>query len=137
DGPVDQDGMRHHSIEQLLVAQRRVAKAKLRIGRAFLAQQLSHRYAHARDKLSQHVPRWRCLQIFDDMRFNARITDHRQRVARGTAIRVMIDDDVHDLPHAALLRGDDAPSAWPISVSLVRSDALSRLATGRDVKAEM
>src|SRR5690606_16846766 len=95
------------------------------------------RYAHARNKSGQHLARRRCLQIFDDMRLDARIADHRQRVARGAAIGIVIDDDVHGRLHAALLRGDDAPSDWPISVSLVRSDALSRLATGRDVKAEM
>src|SRR5690606_36328231 len=92
---------------------------------------------HARDELGEHVPRRRCLEIFDDMRLDARIADHRQGVARSAAIRVVIDDNVHGLPHAALSRGDDAPSDWPISVSFVRSDALSRLATGRDVKAEM
>ena len=91
----------------------------------------------SRDKPSQHVPRWRRLQIFDDMRLDARIADHRQGVARSPAIRVVIDDDIHGLPHAALFLGDDAPSDWPISVSFVRSDALSRLATGRDVNAEM
>src|SRR3546814_20690363 len=71
------------------------------------------------------------------MRLDARIADHRQGVARSPAIRVVIDDDIHSLPHAALFLGDDAPSDWPISVSFVRSDALSRLATGRDVNAEM
>src|SRR3546814_13552831 len=71
------------------------------------------------------------------MRLDARIADHRQGVARSPAIRVVIDDDIHGLPHAALFLGDDAPSDWPISVSLVRSDPLSRLATGRDVNAEM
>src|SRR3546814_17130247 len=64
------------------------------------------------------------------MLLDARIADHRQGVARSPAIRVVIDDDIHGLPHAALFLGDDAPSDWPISVSFVRSDALSRLATG-------
>src|SRR3546814_11110575 len=71
------------------------------------------------------------------MRLDARIADHRQGVARSPAIRVVIDDDIHGLPHAALFLGDDAPSAWPISVSFVRSDALSRLATGWDGNAEI
>src|SRR3546814_13525968 len=80
--------MRHHGIEQLRLAQSRVAKAKFGIRRAFLTEQLSRRYTHARDKPSQHIPRWRRLQIFDDMRLDARIADHRQGVARSEARRV-------------------------------------------------
>src|SRR3546814_10342622 len=92
--------MRHHGIEQLRLAQSRVAKAKFGIRRAFLTEQLSRRYTHARDKPSQHIPRWRRLQIFDDMRLDARIADHRQGVARSPAIRVVIDDDIHGLPRS-------------------------------------
>src|SRR3546814_3439427 len=39
--------------------------------------------------------RRRRLEIFDDMRLDAGIADQAERVARGAAIRVVVDNNVH------------------------------------------
>ncbi len=54
--PVDQDRMRQHEIDQLVVGPFRIGEAELRIGRAFLAQQACAAHLHGaqqRDKLSR------------------------------------------------------------------------------------
>src|SRR3546814_6170553 len=61
---------------------------------ALLPQQRTRRYARARDKFDQQRPARRCLQIFDDMRLDPGVADHGQCIARGHALRVMVDDDV-------------------------------------------
>src|SRR3546814_19811316 len=67
------------------------------------------------------------------MRFDAGIADHGQRIARGSAFRIVVDDDVdrrlrvgHSHAPALTL----APSLWPISLRLRRIAISSRLASG-------
>src|SRR3546814_7862313 len=77
-----------------LVAKTFIAKPEVGVGRALLPQQRTRRYARARDKFDQQRPARRCLQIFDDMRLDPGVADHGQCIARGPALRVMVDDDV-------------------------------------------
>src|SRR3546814_2305856 len=112
----------------------RIAKAKLGIGRALLAQQREDGDIHARDEVLKHRPARRRLEIFDDMRLDTGIADQAQGVARCAAIGIVIADDVHDRPHATSGSGKVAPSLRPTSRSLVPSAALSRLAIGRAVQ---
>src|SRR3546814_998178 len=74
------------------------------------------------------------------MRFDAGIADHGQRIARGSAFRIVVDDDVdrrlrvgHSHAPALTL----APSLWPISLSLRRIAISSRLASGSARNSEI
>lgn len=82
-------------IEQFVIAKLRIAKFQLLKWRFFLAQELAHGDAHACDQLLEQRPRRRRLQIFDDMRLDAGIADHGERVARRPAIAVVVDDHIH------------------------------------------
>ena len=93
--PVDQDRMRQHEIDQLVVAPFWIGKPQLCIGRALFAQQRAHRNPHRLDQFDQPRTAWRILQIFYDMRLFAALPDHGQRVARGAACRVMVDRHAH------------------------------------------
>jgi hypothetical protein len=46
DRPVDQDRMRQHEIDQLVIAPFGIGKPEFRIGRALLAQQRANRDCH-------------------------------------------------------------------------------------------
>jgi len=137
DRPVDEDGMRQHHVDKLVFGQLRIVKPQFGIGRSLLAQKVAGGDPHAGDELGEHRPARRCLQILDDMRLDAGIADHGQRVARRAAVGVVIDDDVHNRAHAALGRGDVDPSLRPISRSFVPRAALSRLSIGSAAKTEI
>src|SRR3546814_9654446 len=105
---------------------------------ALLAQQGARGDAGADDEACQQGTRRRSLEVLDDMRFDAGISDHGQRIARGSAFRIVVVDDVdrrlrvgHSHAPALTL----APSLWPISLSLRRIAISSRLASGRDRKS--
>ena len=102
--------------------------------RSFLAQNLAHRQARAFEQLRQKQPRRRAFEIFDDMRLDAGVADHRQRVARGFASGVVVNDDIHQ---ATSGRGFDAPGILPFSRTCAAIDSLSRLSSGRFVKTEI
>src|SRR3546814_12676658 len=68
--------------------------------------------------------RRRCLQIFDDMRFDAGVANERERVARRPALGIVIDNDVGG--HAPVSRSPVAPSMPPISFNL-RAIAISSM----------
>src|SRR3546814_3200707 len=86
--------MRHHRVDEGVVVETFVAEAEVREGRSLFAQQRTRGDAGAPDKLLKQCARRRCLQIFDDMRLDARIANHRKRVARRAAFRIVVDDDV-------------------------------------------
>ena len=65
------------------------------IRRALLTQNLAHGQAGASEQLRQQQPRRRAFEIFDDVRLDPGIADHREHVARRSACRVVVDDDVH------------------------------------------
>jgi hypothetical protein len=50
--------------------------------------------AHAFDQRFQQSAARRRFQILDDVRLDAGVADETERVARGAAFRVVIDDDV-------------------------------------------
>ena len=90
------------------------------VGRALLADDVADRDAHAVDELPQQEPGRRRLQVLDDVRLDAGIADHGQRVAGRAAIRVVVDDDVHGKPQAwrrskGRTVAGVAPSRRPIS----------------------
>src|SRR3546814_10319693 len=86
--------MRYHLVDQRVVIGTFVAEAEFGKGRPFLAEERAGRDARARYHLFEQLARWRRLQIFDDVRLDAGVADHRQRVARRSAIGIMVDDDV-------------------------------------------
>ena len=86
--------MLDHRVDELVVGERGVAMTKLGIWRALLAQQGAWGDAHAGDQRYEARAVRRRLEILDDVRFNAGVLDHRQRVARRPALRVVIDDDI-------------------------------------------
>src|SRR3546814_12703190 len=94
----------------------------------------------AGDEAFQQGTRRRSLEVLNDMRFDPGIADHGQRIARGSAFGLVVDDDVarlilmgHSLAPALAL----APSLWPISLSLRRVAISSRLASGSARNREM
>jgi hypothetical protein len=93
--PVDQDRVRQHEIQQLIVAPFRIGKPKLRVRRALFAQQPANRKPHRLDQPDQPLAARRVLQIFDDFGFGAGLPDHGERIARRPAGRVVVDGDAH------------------------------------------
>src|SRR3546814_19090907 len=82
----------------------------------------------------------RSVEVLNDMRFDPGIADHGQRIARGSAFGIVVDDDVarlilmgHSLAPALAL----APSLWPLSLSLRRVAISSRLARGSARNSEL
>jgi len=73
--------MRHHRIEQRIVAQRRVVEPEVVIGRALAAQHVAHGNAHAPDQIGEGRAIGRRLEVFDDDRLLATVADQRERVA--------------------------------------------------------
>jgi hypothetical protein len=132
--PVYQDRVRLDGVEQPFVGERRVAKPEVVKGRALFAQDLAHCQAGAIQQLRQEQPRRRAFEVFDNVRLDPGIADHREHVARSPACRIVIDDDIH---HATSGLGLDAPSSCPISRSFAFSDILSRLLIGRLTKIEI
>src|SRR5690606_42094511 len=55
-------------------------------------------HPHGRQKFHQTLPGGRIFQIFDDHRLHAACPDHRQRIARRAAFRVVINSDGHWAP---------------------------------------
>ena len=126
--------MRIDRVKQHVVGKRRVAKPKLVVRRALLAQNLAHRYPGAIKQLNQQQPSGRALEIFDDVRLDPRIADHSEGVARSFACRIVVDDDVH---HATSGLGLVAPSSVPISRNFAVNDNLSRLLIGKLTKIDI
>src|SRR3546814_3745220 len=114
--------MLHHRVDQLHVRQGRIVEPEFGERRAFFTQQLARGDTGPRDQAFQHRARGRRLEIFDDVRLDPGIADHGERVARGPAFGIVIDDDDEghwaspSLACALVL----APSSRPISASLLR-----------------
>ena len=64
------------------------------IGRALYADDVAHGNTHALDERFQQRAARRGFQILDHVRLDAGVTDETQSVARGAALRIVIDDDV-------------------------------------------
>jgi hypothetical protein len=88
--------MLHHRVEMLRVGQVGVAEIQFGKGRALFAEQRARGDTHPVDELYQQLSARRRLQILDDMRLDASISDHCERVARRPAGGIMVDDNVHD-----------------------------------------
>src|SRR5258707_13542260 len=97
DRPVDQDRMRQHEIDQLLVTPFRIGKPEFGVGRCLLAEQGGNRNSHRLDQFDQPRPAWRILQIFDYLRFLAALPYHRERIARRAAVGIVIDRHPHKI----------------------------------------
>src|SRR3546814_5890676 len=76
-----------------------------------------------------------CLQIVDDMRLDARIANHRKRVARRAAFRIVVDDDVGG--HSADSARAVEPSVRTISLSFRSITITSMLQRGSARNCEM
>src|SRR5690606_21095328 len=134
DRSVDQDGVLVDRVEKLIVSQREIAKPKLFVRGALLAEDTTERSSRSLHELSQQRSRRRCLQMLYNMRFDSRIADHRMRVARGPAFGVVVDDHVHAGSHAVAAA---ETSSFPISRNLDWSDIRSIEASGSARKAEI
>ena len=97
DRPVDQDRMRQHEIDQLVVAPFGIGKPEFGVGRALFAQQRANRNSHRLDQFDQPRTVRRVFQIFDHLRLLAALPDHRQRVARRAAVGIVIDRHAHKI----------------------------------------
>src|SRR5258706_3367508 len=97
DRPVDQDRMRQHEIDQLLVTPFRIGKPEFGVGRYLLAQQCANRNSHRLDQLDQPRAAWRILQIFDYLWLLAALPYHRERIARRAAVGIVIDRHAHKI----------------------------------------
>ena len=100
DRAIDEDWMRHHGVDQLIVRQRGIVQLQLVVGRSLFTQQIARGNPHAFDQARQFGPARRRLQIFDDARFGAAIADEAERVARGAASRIVVDGNVDGGAHA-------------------------------------
>ncbi|KGJ12639.1 hypothetical protein IT40_00475 [Paracoccus versutus] len=56
EGAIDEDRVRHHGVEQCVIAQFWIAKAEVGIGRSFLPQDRAGRQAGALDELREQRP---------------------------------------------------------------------------------
>jgi len=122
--------MRHHRVDQGIIGQRRIIQTKVGIACALFAQQGAGCDPHPFDELHQQRARRRGLQILDHMRLDARVADHRERVARRAAGRVVIDHDVHgqaftvavgSQAHASAAMAGAQISGWPWQQSRIRN----------------
>ena len=119
DGAVDQDRMRHHGVEKLILSERRVTEPKLMVGRSLSPKDVADRAAHALNELPEQKPGRRRLEIFD-LFGSIPALRIRPRVLREATIRVVVDDDVYGRPQTEQrLKGvtlpDEAPPNWPMS----------------------
>ena len=87
--------MRHHLVEQIFVAELRIVQPEVIVRRAFLPEQGPHGNSHPFDHLHEQRAGRRRLKVFNDMRLNACVVNQAKGVARRSAVRVVIDDDVH------------------------------------------
>ena len=85
--------MRDHRVQHSGVAHPFVKQAELDRRRALDPQDIARTGAHRRKQFLQQAVCPAGAAISDDVRREARGLDHRQRVARRTAIRVVIDGD--------------------------------------------
>src|SRR5580704_16038203 len=128
--------MRLECIEQGVLGEVAVVKPRFAKNRFLIAQQGTQRHARAGRKLTYQGPRRRGFQIFDDMRLDARVADKAERIARCTATRIMVDDDIH-WRHAKCGRRFAAPSVWPISCRRPPSVNWSRLLSDKLLSMEI
>jgi hypothetical protein len=82
--------MRQHEADQLVVVPFGIAQTKFGIGRALFTEQCPHRNAHRLDEFDQPRAIRRMLQLFDHHGFLPALLDHRQGVARGAAVGIVI-----------------------------------------------
>jgi len=68
DRAIDQDRMRHHEIDQLLVRPFGIAEAEFGVRGALFPQERADRNPHRRDQLLEALSARRVLEIFDDGR---------------------------------------------------------------------
>ena len=92
---IDEDGVRHHGVDQLVIRQGGIVQLQFVVGCSLPAQQITHRNPHAADQTYQLLPARRGFQIFDDDRLFAAVADQAEDVARRAACRVVVDRDRH------------------------------------------
>jgi hypothetical protein len=80
DRPIDEDGMRDHRVEQIIIAKTWIIQPKLGVGRALLPKKIARTNSHRLDQPGERFARWRVFKILDDLRCLAGLADHRQRV---------------------------------------------------------
>ncbi len=95
DGPLDQNRIGSHRLDQLLVGEGRIVKAQFAVEGALLADQVARRDADRCDEFTQLGGIGRGLQVFDDLRLVPGLAYRGERLARGGACRVVVDGDAH------------------------------------------
>ena len=75
----------------------RVVEFQRMIGRTLDANDITRGDAHAFDKGFQQRAARRGFKILDHMRLNARIADQPERIARGAALGIVVNDHVNGM----------------------------------------
>jgi hypothetical protein len=108
DRTLDQDRVLDHQVQEHAVGPPGIIETQLIVGRAFAAHDLAHGQPYRLDQLGKTLARGRCPQVLDDLRLLAAVADHRQDVARGAALGVVVDGD----GHGETVSGEVAGFGW-------------------------
>src|SRR5690606_41741990 len=117
---------RSHRLQQRFVIQRCIVQAQLRAQWLLGPQQAAHAHARGRGKFPQALQGRRMLQVFDDLRLDAAVADHRQGVARGAAAGVVVD---RDRAHGACSGREGAGNRWRVRLTMATSDSITGTST--------
>src|SRR5690606_14183554 len=114
-------------IQELVIGPLGIVEAQLGIRRPLLAQQSAHAQPGVLRDTPELLPRRRLLEVLDHFRFDTGLPDQRERVARRSAVGVVVDGDAHAI---ALL-----PEFAPLWKPGVQANA-GRMLNGSAVIAE-
>ena len=98
---IDKDGMRHHRIDQLVIAQSGIIQPQLVVRRALPAQHIAHRNPHALMRLTSSSRLGGFFRYSMTTGSSPLLRISPRGVARGAAGRVVIDRDVMASPFLA------------------------------------
>ena len=87
--------MRHHRVEKVAVAQARIVQSEFGIGRPLLAEDRPDGQPGPPYEVGQFRTCRRRFEIFDHFGRKAVMPDEGERVAGGSAIGVVVDDNAH------------------------------------------
>ena len=95
DGALDQDRMRDHGRDEVVVALARIGKAQVLVGRFGSAQEIPRRKAELPDKIAERRGVRRCLEVFYNQGREAPLLQQNQGLAGLRAARIVVDGDAH------------------------------------------
>ena len=84
-----------HGVEQFILADVIGVQTEFAKERLLASYDAANRYIHVVDERSEGTARQGRLQIFEDARLVTRGADGRERIARGAAVGIVINGDLH------------------------------------------